>query len=153
ALAGAPDGPRGVFDAYFTSYFNAWLDNHNLYTGPKRVVTGFVPWLIVKEASVEGFFTAYPDGTLVSIVRDPRAWWASAHRHRTKYADLDTSLERWRRSTAAALAARDRYGDRVLVVTYEQLALDTERTMSRIAARIGIAESPALLTPTFNGRP
>src|SRR5262249_20882025 len=33
--------PRDVLDCYFTSYFNAWLDNHNLYTGPKKVVTGF----------------------------------------------------------------------------------------------------------------
>src|SRR5207244_5156583 len=30
---------RDVLDCYFTSYFNAWLDNHNLYTGPKRIVT------------------------------------------------------------------------------------------------------------------
>ena len=36
---------RDVLDCYFTSYFNAWLDNHNLYTGPKKVVTGFVPRL------------------------------------------------------------------------------------------------------------
>src|SRR2546429_5064991 len=26
-----------------TSYFNAWLDNHNLYAGPKKVVTAFAP--------------------------------------------------------------------------------------------------------------
>ena len=36
---------RDVLDCYFTSYFNAWLDNHNLYSGPKKVVTGFVPQL------------------------------------------------------------------------------------------------------------
>ena len=61
-----------MLDAYFTSYFNAWLDNQNLYTGPKRVVTGFTPRLAMDEGSVERFFAAYPDGTLVSIVRDPR---------------------------------------------------------------------------------
>ncbi len=32
---------REVLDAYMTSYFNAWLDNANLRTGPKRVVTAF----------------------------------------------------------------------------------------------------------------
>ena len=34
-----------------TSYFNAWLDNHNLYNGPKRVVTAFAPRLSVRSQS------------------------------------------------------------------------------------------------------
>src|SRR5206468_7078716 len=41
----SPRRPRDVLDCYLTSYFNAWLDNHNLYAGPKRVVTAFVPGL------------------------------------------------------------------------------------------------------------
>ena len=40
-----PSTEREVLDTYFTSYFNAWLDNHNLYAGPKRIVTGFTPRL------------------------------------------------------------------------------------------------------------
>ena len=146
---------RDILNAYFTSYFNAWLDNHNLYSGPKRVVTGFAPRLNMKRASVEGFLAAYPDGTLISIVRDPRAWYASAlaQRHPRRYADLEQSIGLWRRSAEAAIDAHDRFGDRVLVLTYEQLVGDTEATMRRVAERIGIAESPSMLMPTFNGRP
>ena len=39
------------------------------------------------------------------------------------------------------------------MLTYEELVLDTERTMGRLAERLGISMSPALLVPTFNGRP
>jgi hypothetical protein len=144
---------RDVLDCYFTSYFNAWLDNHNLYTGPKKVVTGFVPRMGAEEESVERFFDVYPDGTLVSIVRDPRGWFESARKAPPEYDDVEAALALWRRSAEAALAAGERYGERVLVLTYEQLVLDTEATMGRVAERIGITMSPQLLVPTFNGMP
>jgi hypothetical protein len=144
---------RDVLDAYFTSYFNAWLDNHNLYTGPKRVVTGFTPRLAMRPTNVESFFSAYPDGFLLSIVRDPRSWFASASGHSEKYADFDRSMELWRRSTEATLAAAKRHRERVIVLTYDELVLETEPVMRSVAERVGITFHPVLLMPTFNGRP
>jgi hypothetical protein len=151
--AGRPASERAVLDCYFTSYFNAWLDNHNLYPGPKKVVTGFTPRLAMERANVERFFAAYPDGTLISIVRDPRAWYVSASKHPVgDYAHVERALDLWRRSAEAALEASERYGERVVLLTYEQLVLDTEATMELLAERLGITMSPALLEPTFNGR-
>jgi len=146
---------RDVLDCYFTSYFNAWLDNHNLYTGPKKVVTGFVPRLSLSLDEIERFFEDYPDGTFISIVRNPCGWYLSFRRDRDANVDADVegALGLWRRSTAAALEARERRPECVLVVLYEALVRDTETTMRRIADRIGITMSPTLLLPTFNGRP
>ena len=145
---------RDVLDAYLTSYFNAWLDNQSLYRAPKRAVVGFTPRLAMNMANVEPYFAAYPDGTLISIVRDPRAWFASAAKHRPpSYGEVDTALQLWRRSTDATLEAAARYGERVLVLTYEQLVGEPEPTMRRVAERLGIAMSPILLRPTFNGLP
>jgi hypothetical protein len=145
---------RDVLDCYFTAYFNAWLDNHNLYSGPKRVVVGFAPRLAMDPENVERLFAAYPDGRLISIVRDPRAWYISAARHMPHhYGDVDTALDLWRRSTDAALAALDRYGERVILLAYEQLVLDPEATLKLISDRIAITMSAQLLEPTFNGRP
>jgi hypothetical protein len=147
------ESSRDVLDCYFTSYFNAWLDNHNLYTGPKRIVTGFAPRLSAKAASVQGFFESYPDGFLISIVRDPCAWYASARKQSDGYDDVDHAVGRWRTSTQAALDAKDRYGERVVVITYERLVLETQETMRDLAETIGITMSTVLLEPTFNGRP
>jgi hypothetical protein len=143
---------RDVLDAYFTSYFNAWIDNQTLYAEPKRVVTAFAPDLHVKRPSLDGFLEDYPDGKLVSIVRDPRAWYASARNQKQQYSTVEKALKKWRRSTEATLAAREQTG-RVLVVTYENLVRDTEGTMRLIAEEIGISMLPVLLVPTFNGRP
>ena len=142
-----------MLDAYFTSYFNAWLDNHNLYSGPKKAVVGFTPRLAMEPERVERLFAAYPDGLLVSIVRDPRGWYASAQRHRKYYADVEQAIGLWRASTESALEAAAQFGDRVVVLTYEQLVESPEETMSALAARIGISTSPELLVPTFNSRP
>ena len=53
---------RDVLDSYFTSYFNAWLDNQSLYDRPKKAVTAFAPRMHTKRASLEGLFADYPDG-------------------------------------------------------------------------------------------
>jgi Sulfotransferase family len=146
-------GQRDILNCFMTSYFNAWLDNHNLYTGPKRIISAFTPRLAMEADRVERYFGAYPDGLLVSIARDPRAWYASAATHRKDYEDIEESLALWRGSTESALEAHARFGERVLIITYDQLVLETAATMGRIAERTGITMSPALLTPTFNGRP
>ncbi len=139
---------RDVLDAYFTSYFNAWLDNHNLYTRPKKAVTGFTPRLAMDAGNRDKFFAAYPDGTLISIVREPRSWYVSAARYSPRrFPDVETAMRLWRESVEAAL------DERVAVVTYERLVSDTAEVMERLAQRIGIAMSPALLQPTFNGLP
>ena len=148
-----PETERGVLDCYFTSYFNGWLDDQNLYSGPKKVVTAFTPRLAMEADRLERYLAAYPDGTFVSIVRDPRAWYASARKHRPHYEDVDEAMALWRQSAEAALDARSRLGDRVLLLTYEQLVEETEQTIRRVADRIGISWSPVLSTPTFNGRP
>jgi NAD(P)-dependent dehydrogenase (short-subunit alcohol dehydrogenase family) len=151
--ARAPARERDVLDCYFTSYFNAWLDNQNLYAAPKRVVTGFTPRLAMELERVERFFAAYPDGFLVSLVRDPRAWFASAAAHRRYYRDVEQALGLWRRSTEATLEAAERFGARVFLLTYEELVGDLHGTVAALAAWIGIDFRDELLTPTFNGLP
>jgi hypothetical protein len=148
-----PETERSVLDCYFTSYFNAWLDDQNLYNGPKRAVTAFTPRLAMEADRLERYFAAYSDGTFVSLVRDPRAWYASASKHRAHYEDVDEAIALWRQSAESALDARGRHGERVLLLTYEHLVRETERTMRLVAERIGISWSPILVTPTFNGRP
>ena len=149
----SPATERDVVDCYFTSYFNAWLDNQTLYHEPKRVVTAFAPELNLKKDSLGRFFESYPEGTHIAIVRNPRTWYASARKQKERDIDVERALKRWRKSALAALDARERWGDRVVIVAYEDLVEDTETTMGRIAEAIGITMSPELLEPTFNGRP
>lgn len=154
----SPDSLRAIFDCYMTSYFNGWLDNQSLYTGDKRWVVAFAARLSLVEQSVASLFDTYPDGRLISIVRDPRSWYVSARRHAATnrerdYGTLEDAVRTWSRSAEAMLDARARYGERFYGLTFESLLGDTEATMRDLAAFLGIDFLPILREPSFNGMP
>ena len=145
---------RDVLDAYMTAYFNAWVDNRNLYSGPKRYVTAFSARLAMKRATRKQLFTDYPDGRLVSIIREPRSWYGSALAYNSdRYGNPELSIRLWRDSADAMIDAKSRDGDSVYLITFERLLQDTEGTMRSLAEWMGIDWHPALGVPTFNGMP
>jgi len=146
---------RGLFDAYFTSYFNAWL-NYRGSLADARWVTAFAPRLADKAENVAAFFEIYPDGRLVQIIRDPRTWFPSAKNHRTtRLRDKATEeiLAEWRKSAGTMLENKAKYGNRVVVLRFEDLVGRTEQTMRALADELQIAWADSLLTPSFNGEP
>jgi hypothetical protein len=142
--------PREVADAYFTAYFNSWLDNTNLRTGPKRWIVGFEPGLPPREPLA----SVYPDGRVVSLVRDPWSWYASARRFNPKrYAGVEDALDRWAEATESALAWHEREPDRTVVVAFRDLLAEPEAALRALGTWLGIEQVPAMLEPTFNGLP
>jgi hypothetical protein len=142
---------RQVIDAYHTSYFNAWIDYQGIYA-PRRYVVGFTPRLSSEPPSVERFFRDYPEGRLVSVVRDPKTWFVSLRAKKPSgRVDPRKWIGRWKRSTEAALANRERYGSRVHVSRFEHLLGDTEATMRELAEFLHLPFHDILARPTFQG--
>ena len=149
-----PETDRGIVDCYLTAYFNAWLDYRGLHTATgHRWVTGFEPSAIVRPDRLRCFRELYPDGRIVSVVRNPASWIVSAARRNRRYADRDVAVHFWRETVEAALALREQSPESVAIVSFETLVDDTEGVMAAIANFLGIAFSPELLVPTLNGRP
>jgi hypothetical protein len=148
-LAGGVRDQRQVLDAYFTAFFNAWLDYQQLYT-PKQWLVAFTPGLSSREDSVARFFRDYPDGRLLSSVRDPRSWFVSL---RGKQPGLtpDKAMPRWIRSAEQAIQNRRRFGERVRLVSFETLLEDTPGTMARVADWLDLAWDDVLTRPSFQG--
>jgi len=144
---------RDVLDSYMTSYFGAWLNNQN-YNGQKKFVTAFAPRLSMIKENMEFFFDVYPDGRLISLVRDPKNWYPSALRHGPKkYGDIRRALSQWEESAQAMLWNKKRYGDRVCLVKFEDLVSKTRAVISYLAELLGIEFDDILLIPTFNKFP
>jgi hypothetical protein len=147
-----PGGPwteRALFDTYLTSYFNGWLDYRGLRDADKRWVVGFEPLLIDQPKRVETVWRAYPDGRLITILRDPASWFVSARRWSPRFERLEPALALWR---SAALAAERQLGDeRVLGLLFEELVTEPEATMRRVASFLDIEFDDVLLRPTANG--
>src|SRR5581483_4467522 len=148
-----PAGPRAILDHFFTAFFNAWL-NYQGDLAQKRWITAFAPRLANEEENMQRFFDAYPDGRLIQIVRDPRSWYPSARNHLKSGFDNKTNehvLGRWCVSAESMLRNKARYGNRVIILRFEDLVGRTEMTMRALARELGIAMHPLLLEPTFNG--
>jgi hypothetical protein len=143
---------REVLDCYMTSLFNAWLDNQNLRGVEKRWVVAFSPRRAWGEG-LDRFESIYPDGRLISILRDPLSWFTSAQGIGPPDARRETLLDAWKRSAREMLEAQRRLGDRFRAVRFEELVLDTSGVMRRLADWLGIDFDERLLTPTFNGYP
>ena len=149
------DSPRlrDVFDGYMTSYFGAWLNNQNSY-GKKRFVTGFTARLAMTKDNMESFFGIYPDGRLISLIRDPKNWYPSAIRHKPRVCrGIRDGMDLWKKNAQAMLRNKERYADRVCILTFEDLISKTESVMGYLAKFLDIKFENILLEPTFNKYP
>lgn len=146
---------RDILDAYLTSFFNAWYDCQGLYLDRKLFVTAFTPRVVMIEDSLARFARDYPDGYVVSSIRHPAGWFASAvkHKYEKKHGSVPAVMDFWLRSTRAAIAAKQRLGSRLIAVTFEDLVRDPEKAMRRVCARTELPWHPSLSVPTFNGMP
>jgi hypothetical protein len=146
---------RDVLDAYMTSYFGAWLNYQNFHS-PKKFITGFTPRMAMIPDSMASFFEIYPDGRLISVIRDPKNWFPSAFRHvdkKRKYADIHQALSQWKQSAQSMVDNKEKYGDRACIIKFEDLISDTASVMRRLAEFLAIEFDDILLTPTFNKSP
>ena len=144
---------RDIFDAYMTSYFGAWLNNQNSF-GQKKYITAFTARLSMEKENMEAFFEIYPNGRLISVIRDPKNWYPSAVKHKPLvYDDINKSLDLWQKSARAMLWNKERFGDRVCILTFEDLVGNTESVMRYLAEFLAIKFDDDLLMPTFNKYP
>jgi hypothetical protein len=137
---------RDVFDAYM-------LSNQN-YNGPKKFVTAYTPRLAMIKENMGSFFEVYPDGRFIFVVRDPKSWFPSAKkRWPGSYTDVGQALSEWNKSAQAMLWNKEKYGDCVCLIKFEDLIRKTEAAMRFLAEFLGIEFDDILLTPTFNKFP
>jgi hypothetical protein len=137
-----------------TSYFNAWLNNCNLNGDHKKYVTGFTPRMAMLKENMDNFCEIYPDGKLISVVRDPKNWYPSASLHRPRdYSDVQMAINQWKEGVQATIWNKETLGERVCIIRFEDLIVNTESVMRYLSDFLDIEFNDILLTPTFNRSP
>jgi hypothetical protein len=143
---------RDILDAYMDAFFETWTDYAS--SSRERFVVAFTPRVQMTPASLARLGRDYPDGRLMTIVRDPVRWYVSASRHDPdEYGNLERAIEIWRASASASLHLAMTQPGRVRLVLYEALAGATRDTMSAVARFLGIDWDDCLQTPSYCGQP
>ena len=144
---------RDVLNAYFTSYFNAWL-NMRTRIDEAKFVTGFVPMMAARPDNMDQFWRTYPDGYLISIIRSPLSWHPSFVKLKGDapgFSEVKNTAARWSASTESMFRERERNRERTIVLKFDDVVKNTEATMRLICGRIGLDFHESLVKPTFNG--
>jgi hypothetical protein len=103
---------------------------------------------------MELFFETYPDGRLISLIRDPQNWLPFARMHWPKrYEDVSLALNQWNECAQGMLWNKERYGDSVCLLRFEDLLSNTQAVMRYLTDFLGIEFNDILLVPTFNKFP
>jgi hypothetical protein len=136
-----------------TSYVNAWLDYQGLYT-PKKYITAFVPRMSVVADSLERYFRDYPDGRLISVIREPKGWYASSHRQRPHVnPNTQEAIPYWMESAQAMIHNKEQYGNKVYLISFDTLLKDTKGVMQKLSDWLGLTWDDILAEPTFQRMP
>jgi hypothetical protein len=149
-----PISQRQVLDCYTTAYFNAWIDYQGLYRDPISVkyCAAFIARLACDVSNIDKFFNDYPDGKILTIVRDPISWFASARKHLPNvYRNLNESVTLWKQSASSSLNIIEKYPNKAKLLIFEELLMQPQKIMKMVSDFVGIEFTNTLLIPSFNG--
>ncbi|HSS74912.1 MAG TPA: sulfotransferase [Gaiellaceae bacterium] len=143
---------RDVLNCYFTSFFESWGEWSP--TGQEVAIAAFLPRFATRAENVDRYAHDYPDGRLITILRDPRSWYASSkvvHYH--KASKLPEAIAEWLGWGRRFDELLDSAPVPTLGLLFEDLVLEPEATMRKVAAFIGIEFDDRLLEPSYAGHP
>jgi hypothetical protein len=148
-----PVNTRHIFDAHMTACFGAWLNYQN-HRPDKKFVTAYAPGLIMQNEAINNFFEIYPDGRLISIIRNPEDWIACALTHKPEiYINARSAANRWKAGVRAVIETHKKFKNRVCLIRFEDLFNLTDAAMHYLSDFLDISFEDILLTPTFNSIP
>jgi hypothetical protein len=138
---------RGALvEAYYRSTALAWKDATR--SGQEHAYVGYSPIIVI---DAEKILSDLPHAHVLQVVRNP--WSAYAD---TKKRAVPLSIEHymtgWVTNQVYALAARDRFPDRMHVVRYSDIIQDPKATLGAVLAKMGIGPADTLAYPSVNGK-
>jgi len=137
------------FNNYMKSFFLSF-DSYKQSLSNKKYFVGFIPNLINHKFSVEEFLSNFDDGYIISIIRNPTNWLASAARHSRKFRDPNLALKYWKNNCLNTLNYKKKFEHRLIIIDFEDLVTETERTMKKLCLILNIQYNDKLTIPTLN---
>lgn len=140
---------REQFNFYFTSFFNSF-ENLKTSINKKKYILAFIPRSNLYKKNFEIFSKTYPDGFIVSLIREPLSWLSSAIKHSLEYKDVNYALKIWYDTTKLTLNMKQNR-NKIILVNFEDIITKPKKTLKKLCKKLKINYSESLAIPTFNG--
>lgn len=145
-MEGKPRTRGNLVEAFFRASAEAWKDL--VRSGRESVYVGYSPIIGV---DADKMLTDFEDSHVLNVVRNP--WSAySDTRRRAVPLSIAHYMTGWSVHQQHALTFAARFPGRVHVLRYEDIVADPVRALSTVLARVGVGSSPAIATPSWNGK-
>ncbi len=142
---------RDIFNNYLSGFFNSFINYQNLYGIEKKYTTTYWPNFVIYKKNIERFFNVYPDGKLISIIRNPLEWAGSAKRRKPLEFNYQYMDSLWLSSFKNSCEFRTKYPDKFILLDFDQLVIETSEVMNRVCNFLDIKYNNFMTIPTFNG--
>ena len=137
------------FNNYMKSFFLSF-DSYKQDLNNKKYFVGFISDLLNNKFSVEEFLINFEDGYLITIIRNPTNWLASAIRHSRKFSNPSLALKYWKTNCLNSINYKKKFEHRLIIIDFDDLIAETERTMKKLCLILNIEYKNKLTLPTFN---
>lgn len=98
------------------------------------------------ERFADDLYEAFPNATIIHMIRDPRDRYAVARSRAAQgRGGIGPATARWRYSAELARRNRSNHPDRYLVVRFEDLVLETDKTLRTICELLGEEYEPEMI--------
>lgn len=137
----------GNVEAFFRSTHQAWKNEQR--SGEETMYVGYSPVIAVDTAKI---LADLPGAHVLNVVRNPWSAYADTKKRPLPLSLADYML-RWNLHQHFALTSRALHPERVHIVRIEDVMEDPFGVLGEFLASIGLRDSDALATPTWNGQP
>lgn len=139
-----------VIRHYHRTLFSTWIDyNMGQTSKHPRFVVSHIARFIAGKQPVKSFFADIPKARMISVIRDPLTWYASAKAYSDEYADAAKALELWDACLEGATYLRKAKPNKFLAVKFSDLLTDPSNVLARVTEFLNVEETIDV-QPTFN---
>lgn len=135
-----------LVEAFFTSSGLAWKDYKR--SGSERTHVGYSPIIVV---DAEKILSDWDNAHVLQVVRNPWSAYADTKR-RPVPLGIHHYMNGWVVNQIHALAARERFSDRMHIVRFDDIVADPVGVLGRVLDAVGVDPASESLTwPSWNG--
>ena len=136
-----------IMEGFFRATFDAWKNYQ--HTGNEKVWVGYSPIIGVDGEAIINELNG--NGYILHIMRNPFSCYAETKK-RPVPLSLDHYINAWVNNQYYARFLSMKYPNNFFFIKYEDIIVDSKKTLGSVLEKIGIQSNDSLLSPSWNGK-